>query len=368
MTKWLIKDSTETNKLLTTSKVFGNNEVFILDHYSGKFPIIEYQNKIVPHPTYYPSLQLDSNMATALQGYVNGNKTQSIKDFLDFVTRNKWGMVLSFYYIEDYSKILEQGLSLDEAIKKFKSFAIPKTEAILKIYLMDENHFLKTGEIRETDIQTQKNYYLREHSSISELAQSRVNNFIKFYDTEYFKQILIIKILIIKMVLIHNFELDNKKPNEKLNAFDDFMQEHLGVILSREIMLADLYFRGKTGKFLGINKNSSLKNILQNISSTAWDIFLLRLPELSFVHYNGLHPDGTMDLPYIATKEVKLFEFGKLFEYDHIHTNSDSTKLVYFTNNNFTYSIDKKIYSNKKDYPENLLNDLLSELKRLYPK
>lgn len=355
--KWIIKDSENSSKLLDGHKEFCN-EIFILDHLSGKEPSLFVQNIIavkIDNLKFFASALLDSNVMSSIHRFIEGNyQNDGLIEFLEFITENKWGLSPYFYYLEAYSKSIID--KKDET--QVREYLIKHTKSLLKLYLMDEIFFLKNKKYKETENKEQIFFYLKD-KTIDETASERVNNFIMNYSNNI--PLLEIEILLIKMIFVNLFELPDGTVKEKLNIFDDFMQSTLGKIFAREYYLAKQYFNSSAGKIFGIHKNSKQEKVLNTIKSTTWDLFLLRFPECSFIHSDG--NDG-VDIGFIVTQEKSLFKLGKLFKYDEI-----------FIENNIpipTFLDTEKLYIEKKndkpsEYISYLHESMLKCLKNYFP-
>jgi hypothetical protein len=308
---WIIEESTKSSKLLNNHKEFCN-EIFILDHLSGKEPLLFDKNIIAGKKNnlkFCACTLLDSNVMSSIHRFIEGNyQNDGLIEFLEFITKNKWGLTPYFYYMEAYSK----GIIDKKDRTQVREYLIKHTKSLLKLYLMDEIFFLKNKKYKETVNEEQIFFYLK-GKTIDEVASERVDNFIINYSNNI--NLLGIEILLIKMIFINLFELPKGTVKEKLDIFDNFMQSQLGKIFAREYYLAKQYFNGSAGKIFGIHNNSKQEKVLNTIKSTTWDLFLLRLPEYSFIH-----PDGNyeFDIGFIVTQEKSLFKLGKLFKYDKI--------------------------------------------------
>ncbi|MDG6882668.1 Uncharacterised protein [Phocoenobacter uteri] len=305
MNNWVIKKSPYSSKILLESKIFGDS-IYLLDHYSGREPFL-YNGKKSNNFAMTPHALLDSNMVSELYLFIENNKKSGkndFRDFLYFITKNRWNVSLHFYYLESFCK---------SDLDTFRKYAIRDTKAWLELMLMDEEYFLKTSIVKRTNNSQQIDHYLQ-NKSLDEQATEQVSQFIDMY-CQFKNDLEIIQILLIKMILIKNFEMKDKKIEKQLEYFDFFMQEQFGKVLGRELCLAYQYFTNKAGKFLGIQKGTKYENAVKNIISTAWDIFLLRIPELFLKEPDT---DKIFDLQYIVTKEKRLFEFSQLFEYEAI--------------------------------------------------
>ncbi|WP_176552271.1 hypothetical protein, partial [Testudinibacter sp. TR-2022] len=254
--------------------------------------------------------------------------------FLKFITKNRWSVSLNFYYMESYYKNKYTGNVLS-----FRKHALEYTESYLKLMLMDEDIFLKTGNYISTNNPEQKEFYSKGRG-IKERSREIVDNFTNTYSELNFN-LEAIEILLIKMVLINHFEFKNKSTVFKLREFNKFMQEILCIVFARECYLAYKYFNQDSGKFLGVQVNSNYDKAISNIKSTAWDIFLLRIHEFML---RKPDEDNIFDLGYLVTKEKQLFEFGKLFEYNSIAFHNDIPTAI------FDFPVEISAIFQKKDY------------------
>ena len=98
------------------------------------------------------------------------------------------------------------------------------------------------------------------------------------------------------------------------------MCNDLGAHLARESLFAAYYFADLLGSMVGAQANSNYEKTKKNLRATAWDILLLRFPELLL---NPFHlPE--MTLAYVCSAEKKLFEIGRLFEVEMLAVRSDN--------------------------------------------
>ncbi|MCQ9121873.1 hypothetical protein BKG95_04915 [Rodentibacter pneumotropicus] len=355
--QWIINGSKKKSNLLDNHKIFEEN-IFILDHLSGKEPFLFNQNLIKKGKNdlyLIPLALLDSNMASAIYEFVEKNKiSKGLIEFIEFATKNKWGYSLHFYYMEAYTK----NVLTNEYKNKIREYLIKHTEAILKIYLMDEDFFLRERVYIETSRQDQKDFYLN-GKTINEVSVDRVDNFITNYTSHI--NILAIEVLLLKMIFIKLFEETKNKPlDKKLNEFNEFMQKTLGKIFSREVYLAKKYFTDKAGTIFGIQKNTKYEKVLSTIKSTAWDLFLLRYPEYSFVGDGG----NEFDIGFIVTQEKSLFDLGKLFKYDSIYIQNDIPIPTFVDTENLGII---KINDEQKEDLQLLYDSMLQYLRICFP-
>lgn len=354
---WIIEESTKSSKLLNNHKEFCN-KIFILDHLSDKEPLLLDHNilagktnnlRLIPHAL------LDSNVMSAIHGFIEYNcQNDSLIEFIEFITRNKWGLLPNFYYMEAYSKGIINKMDKTQV----REYLIKHTKSLLKLYLMDEIFFLKNKEYKETVNEEQIFFYLK-GKTIDETASERVDNFIMNYSNNI--NLLGIEILLIKMIFINLFELPKGTVKEKLDIFDKFMQSQLGKIFAREYYLAKQYFNGSAGKIFGIHNNSKQEKVLNTIKSTTWDLFLLRLPEYSFIHSDGNYE---FDIGFIVTQEKSLFKLGKLFKYDKIFIKNNIPIPIFLDSEELNI---EKINDNSSENISYLHESMLKCLKNYFP-
>ena len=93
---------------------------------------------------------------------------------------------------------------------------------------------------------------------------------------------------------------------EKLHLLFNFFQEEIGIFLAREAFIACLHFTGRTGKFLSFKKDSV--ETQKNTLASAWDLFLLRLPEIIISNEKG----NFTSVYYVCTAEKALQDLGRM--------------------------------------------------------
>jgi hypothetical protein len=115
------------------------------------------------------------------------------------------------------------------------------------------------------------------------------------------------------MILIEKVEFKGATPRQKHEELVSFLKDGLGIMLGREAHMALHYFSGIAGRLLGVQASTPYTTALKNIRSTAWDMFLLRVPE-------GLYTEAPDELciSYIATQEKQLHTLAKLFTLERI--------------------------------------------------
>ncbi len=334
---WEISNSPYKSKFLSETLEFGiDNPVFLLDQFCGNQPALinkEFLEKGSIKFKMFPTTLLDSNVLDQLDKFVQkGKTTDGFLDFLKFITQRSWDSSALFYYLEHYSK---------SHIDDFKKNAIRRTESLLKIHSMDDPHFLKTGKI--TPDMEAVNHYKESFgvTSLYEVAEKRVEHFIENYSKSYLTSMVeATEIALIKMVLIRKSEMSRSSIIEQYNEFIRFLKDDLGVMLAREAHLAVHYFCDNAGRLLGIQSTTSKEKAISIIKSTAWDIYLLRMPEIMFPA-----SPSEVCISYVSTQEKQLQVFAKLFSLERIEhfTNFGIKPIVGFSMDGIPEDIQSEI-------------------------
>jgi len=316
MISWEIAGSPYPSKFLVGTKLFGqSNPVFLIDQFVGKRPLLlneEFLSGAKIELRMWPSALMDSNLLNAIDKRVHkGVRHDGLDDFLRFVIRKRWDFNALFYYVEHFAKSQESF---------FIPNAIRRTEALLALHCMDEEHFLQAAGIRPNARVVEEVVSAHGLKNLAEVAEHRVRTFVGSYSRDALRSLLeATQIALMKMVLINKFELPKATPALKFKEFVTFLSQGLGVMLAREAHFAMHYFCDHAGSLLGIQSSTSGEKALKIVSSTAWDLYLLRFPEI-------LLSDGKSDvcISYVATQEKRLHELGRLFSVQRINRGPSS--------------------------------------------
>ena len=307
---WEIKKSPYPSDFLLESRSFeGDNPIFLVDQYSGKRPKLvndEFLSNRTITFKMRPCALLDSNVVDTVRKFVErGTYDESLNNFFRFIRGAGWFPMLGFYYAEHHAK---------SDFKKFYKNAISCTESLLKFCTMSEEHFLKDQKIvANPDLMA---YYTNSFntSSIANMAKSSVDEYVQ-ESKKWSLQSLIeaTEIVLMKMVLIRKVEMAGGSVIEQYEALLEFMRSGLRIMLKREAHLALHYFCDNAGRLLGMQSNTKAEKAYKTIRSTAWDMFLLRMPEAMF----SQSPEDVC-VAYVATHEKALRELAELCTIDRI--------------------------------------------------
>lgn len=308
---WEISESPYPSPFLTAPLIFdGENPIFVIDQYRGRQPTLLNKEFLTSGKLVIPmttGVLLDSQTISSLERYVNNQHVDpEMEALLHFITEKGWDISGNFYLLEHYAKA-------DWA--SFEKYATQRILALLHILSMDEPTYLETKKI--TPNPEAVDHYLAtfqvntlEDAAASLIAGTRS----RFSRDNLRSQVEFSEIAIIKMILIHRFEAPTASVSEKLQIFRSFLRNQLDVTLAREEILALHYFCDLAGRLIGVQTNTRADKALNYVSSTAWDLFLIRFPEFFFEGTNT-----ELYIPYIATREKKLAELASLMTLERIH-------------------------------------------------
>lgn len=303
------------------SMVFGAGEhkIHIIDQFCGKRPALFNHdfctNDEELHLNFWCSITLDSNVVSLLHEFVTNrsgmgdDKRDATHLFLRHLSEVNCDYSPMFYVMESYFKSDE---------KEFYEYVPKALASILKLHSMDEATFLKEGLISLKPDAIQYYSELYQASDLEKCGLNWAKKIVKdIKDTDLEYKVNLIYASLLKMVLIRF--ADNKGIYKKSEEFEKFMMESLGIRLARESSLALYYFSNLAGKFINTQANMSLGSAIHDLKATAWDLYLLKLPE------QLLTPNYLPELntSYVATSEVKLYEIGKLFDIQHLACRTD---------------------------------------------
>lgn len=258
---------------------FGTEDfkISVIDQFWGRVPAVISRGTLVGNypPVLAPTVILDSNIMTYLHQFVADREAQDEKQrkaviqLLDYLLHTKFDYNPGFYYLESFSKSAESSQKI-----------IEYTKSILSLHMMDELHFLQKREIRVNEATLIK--YVERYGTygIDEMAnrQYEIQQKLHVPGTDW----KVLYLIILKAALIHRTFQGNFEA--KLRKLYEFVYEIFGVLFSRELGVASFYFSGELDKFIPLQKNANAENTIKRMKSTAWDMYLLRLPELMLCH------------------------------------------------------------------------------------
>lgn len=361
---WEISQSPYNSQFITSSMDFGTEKkCYLIDQYSGKQPFIInkdfLQNGKISFPI-FPSVLLDSNISDEIVNFVNkGECKDGVYELIKFMTEVNCDYSLLFYYLESLCKSENSDL--------FFKYATQSTECLLTLHSMDSKFFLETNKIQSNPEAVQHYLNTFQCKNLKEVSAKIVTDFLLKYSKSMINdQLTLIEIALIKILLIKKFEMKNASYQDQINSFISFFRDILKINPAREMQFAIHYFYDTKDQLLNIQGNTSFKKALSLIKSTAWDLYLLRFPELFFKFKNN-----ELNIFYIATQEHSLAELAKLFSIQQIHIYNDKIYPIIAYDmskipESFTPPDMNKVDINRNfSLPTYLYESLINELKRL---
>lgn len=296
---------------------YGNKKIGIIDQFNGKRPIIlnkEFIGGKALDVNIYQTLILDSHIVDILHRYVSGNGKLDdnlrmvTSDFLTHVSKLNCDYNPVFYLTENYAKS-----NKDQFIKTSSE----KLSSILKLHSMNEHEYIQNGVM--TYKKESVEYYCDTYHALDldACGVSWANQYAEHHHQDESQKITKLSYAcLLKMVLIHfvNPEINSENIIKKYYEFEKFLVNDLNLVLARELNLALYYFSNFAGKFVSVQPNMRVETAKKALLSTAWDIFLLRMPEM-LLSPNNL-PE--LNLSYIVTSEEKLLSVGDMFNIESI--------------------------------------------------
>ncbi len=313
-----IASSPYESHVMGSSLFFGPDKypLTIIDQFSGKRPAIINRAFLTSKGKYnmiiVATMLLDSHVATHLHLYRTGGKSdyrETIEAFLTFVSKHGYDYNPIFYFLESYSK---------SSLKEFLDNVAPIATSLLFFHSMDEARFVSSKEMILKADAIEYYYSLYGADSLEKCGKAMAESFSADVKNRDYLQIIDASYAcLLKMVLIQKRNSD-RPVHKKLEELNEFMISELGATMVRERHLAIYYFAGLAGSFIGVQANMNVDKAKHDLKATAWDIFLLRLPEL-FLDPAQL-PE--MNLTYVCTVEKKLIKLGELLKIERLFAKS----------------------------------------------
>jgi hypothetical protein len=309
--QWLVKDSPIDSPWLRGTKTFGvQKPVMLIDQLGGKQPYLINQQFREEGELHYPAcarVVVDSNLLDGIASLMSGAEIDDgMQGLIEFISHEGWDINAIFFLTEQYAK---------STSANFLLHATRRLRMLYRFLAMDCEYFLATGNVRLLPAAVAHYLAMERVDSLDEIAERHVHSFMENHtQREALDTVEVTEIALLKMVLLREFEMRGASPADQYIAYQRFMSTTVNISLARESQLALHYFSGQAGSLLGVKGNTSRQKALRNISATAWDLLLLRTPELL------LKPPvdgGHVEITYVATREQKLAELAQLMA---IHT------------------------------------------------
>lgn len=314
---WFLSDKPSPYISSTYDLNSSKQGISIIDLFNGRRPELLnynfYDSGTPPRVKFKPTVVLDSQIITYLTQYLKSSgrtdtQYKHLHSFLRFVVENGYDLNPFFYYLESIAK---------NGIVKAKKYTTTSALSVLQLHTMNEEVFLKENRIIP-DRKRIEAYAARyglipiNGSSLDEIAplwDETMLSSISESGIEGFREIIgYTYAALLKMVLIHKASRQNVI--RKMQKFWDFLGNELNLGLGWESAIAVCYFSNQLpSNFIQVQAEMSFANVRQGMLSTAWDLYLLRMPEIQL--RNGTEQETL--LCYICSADKAVRKLGRLF-------------------------------------------------------
>jgi hypothetical protein len=268
-----------------------------------------------------PFLILDSNAISYVHGYVNGKiddplRRDVVEQFMAFIFERQLDPVIVFYFLESLARS-------DKS--RWREQARAYAETLFNLQTLDRELFLKDRRLASSIQRRQLQLASKNESAASGLMERYLDSIPLAVAEGEGEKIDLSYAALLKATLLRM--IPQLSTSERLARLGDFMVDRLGAVLGVERSLATLHWlaperfaRLMTPLQIGVRTDK----LLSKLKSTAWDLYLGRLPEQLGRFLSTSDPgeaDALCNMYYIATGEDALADLlrqrtiGMLLQY-----------------------------------------------------
>jgi hypothetical protein len=323
-----VSGSPYASPLAEEPRTFGEKDarIDIVDSFQGRRPFLINRDFLASSGDYQleilVTLILDSNMASRLHEYRTGrdlgfpNRRAATEDFLAFVSRLRIDYNPVFYMTESAGRSERQN---------FIDCVAPVLTSILYLHSMDEDRFVETRQIMLKPEAV--DHYLAKYGArtLEECGHVWVRNLLPNQNRPRLDQFAPVRasyVCLLKLTLIH--KRSRRSVVEKMEEFESFLLRELQCNMGRESHLALYYFADLVQRLLPVQRTSNFVSAKARLLGTAWDMWLLRLPEMLLNPRE--HP--VMNLAYVCSAEKELTALGRFFSIECMGRRSDDNSIL----------------------------------------
>lgn len=250
-------------------------------------------------------LMLDSQLVTYFHQFLQGSPRLSashrrlVTSLLRFAVSRRMGYNPAFYFLE----------ALNRPDGRTRVFAKDAARTILALHTMDDEHFLRTDEIRPSS--EAQATYMEEFgcASFEEATESYAEGFAAIAEKSQFAESPAHRVRYAALLAIA--AIHRQRPATgwselqwKCEAFDEFLAR-IGMEMGLERLLAVRYFAGGIDSFLPVQRGARIEKVFARIRAAVWDLEFLYMPARVLVQ----RPDFGVVVAYPCTADRVL---GKL--------------------------------------------------------
>lgn len=265
-------------------------------------------------------LALDSQIASALHEYrlaragMDADRRDTLGRFLRYASSHGFDYNPLFYLMESFH---------NNNRETFARETVPVATSLLYLNSMDGSHFHQTGEIVLNPKALDYYQTVYGEQTLEDCGRVAVDRLMKEYEAYDLLHCLRVSyICLLKMTLIHKQRQGCFV--DKFEEYQTFVDMQISRNLGYENHLAVYYFANLIGGLMRIQPGMPLKDAKRILWSTAWDLFLLRVPE--FLLQPGKLP--RVNLGYVCSADRRLADLGELFTILRLIVRADSNEII----------------------------------------
>lgn len=279
-TIWLFLDQ-HLSQIQQGHKTFGfqKHEVLLLDPFGGREPVlVNYRSVDGPNTVAFrPTVLLDSQLVTDLRGFVNPrsklppHQRRPLLELVDWLAFSNWDYNPLFYTIETVAK---------HDANTARQYLERTSEAMLTLHTLDVDRFRLDAAVVVDPrlLAPYQDEYAK--TTVREIASARTDKLLG--DGGRWLNQLAPMLDLTYSVLLKIALLGASKGLSVLDKDAEmrrFLAERIGISMGRELALSAFHFAGHSAGFLKFERTLGMSGIRDRLRGSAWDLFLLRLPE-----------------------------------------------------------------------------------------
>ncbi len=278
--------------------------VSVVDPFDGRVPLFLSPRTLGETDVMFvPSVLLDSQMVTYLgqyrtqEGFRKTEQGRVVRQMLVWLILKGFDYNPLFYLVEN---LVKQGQ------ESFAPHLRRMADTLVAFHSMDEARFLREDVIVPNPA-TVDNYLIRfgakDISEVSaEMGRLLLCPAVNGIVANTRKAVTASYSVLLKAALIHKTTCASF--TKKLRLLRDFIEQELGVTLAREFLLMTDYFAGRCDRFIPFQKGARWKKFSEKLLASAWDMHLLRVPELMLSWSN--EREAAMGFPCTADGPLRV--------------------------------------------------------------
>jgi hypothetical protein len=287
-----------------------NHKIVIIDSFNGTRPFVFnhrflveddgrqqfqcgfiFDSQVVVDSLHRFVTDTDGRFRATAVGLATANLIRTIAEY----SLRGWDINPFFYIMEALSKA-----AFDVALPWAQSYGA----SIMKLQSMDDRAFIKFGEIIPDPNKLEEHAARHGRASFELAAASVARDFYHFEMDSISHVLQVIYACLLKIGILQHRKADE---HQKLAELFEFFGNDIGAFMLREAVAACLHFRGQSRRLIPIQFGA--KDVKKKLMASAWDLFLLRLPE-ALIENEG---NEYTSIYYVCTADKALHALGRIF-------------------------------------------------------